>query len=59
MPYKPGDPDQPDFSDVPYELRKWLLDYQLLEVQKMRVRRELSDMLRGIKRLAVSQKDPL
>jgi len=59
MPDTPGDPDQPDLSDVPYEIRKWLLDYQLLDAQKMRVRGELLDMLRGIKSLAVCQKDVL
>lgn len=53
MPDTPGDPDQPDLSDVPYEIRKWLLDYQLLEAQKRRVRGQLLDMLRGIKSLAV------
>lgn len=53
MPDTQGDPDQPDLSDVPYEIRKWLLDYQLLEAQKRRVRGQLLDMLRGIKSLAV------
>ena len=53
MPHIPGDSDQPDLSDVPYEIRKWLLDYQLLEAQKVRVRGELLDMLSGVKRLAV------
>jgi hypothetical protein len=59
MPHIPGDSDQPDLSDVPYEIRKWLFDYQLLEAQKMRVRGELLDMLRVIKSLAVCQKDAL
>lgn len=59
MPDTPGDPDQPDLSDVPYEIRKWLLDYQLLDMQKRRVRGELLDMLSEIKRLAVCQKDAL
>jgi len=53
MPDTPGDPDQPDLSDVPYEIRKWLLDYQLLEAQKMRVRRELSAICASIKRVNV------
>ena len=59
MPDTQGDPDQPDLSDVPYEIRKWLLDYQLLDMQKRRVRGELLDMLSEIKRLAVCQKDAL
>lgn len=47
MPDTQGDPDQPDLSDVPYEIRKWFLDYQLLDMQKRRVRGELLGKRQG------------
>jgi hypothetical protein len=53
----PGDPDLPDLSDMPYEIRKWLLDYQLLDAQMIRVRGGLLDILSGLKSLSVCRKD--
>lgn len=38
----PGDPDLHSFSDVKYEIRKWLLEYELLSREIIRLRDELS-----------------
>ena len=45
MPDTPGDPDLPDLSDVPYEIRKWLLEHHVLQQQKTGVKHTIEKLL--------------
>lgn len=42
MPDTLGDPNQRDLSDIPYEIRTWLLEYELLSREIIRLKDELS-----------------
>lgn len=41
----PGDHYLADFSDVPYEIRKWLFEYQIISGDIDRLKGELENIL--------------
>ena len=44
---KPGlvQTDLPDLADMPYEIRKWMLEYHVLQQQKTRVKHAIEKLL--------------
>lgn len=37
--------DLPDLADMPYEIRKWMLEYHVLQQQKTRVKHAIEKLL--------------
>ena len=51
MPHRPDEHILSDFADVPYEIRKWLLEYEILNHYADRLKGETDIYLSNINEL--------